>query len=96
MTVQEMLIRLFKRGISQADVAQRCATTQPSISRAANGATVRYEVGKAIELLLVELENGADIAGCALTLNQTIPAQRHHQQAGCTAVQASSTTQAIS
>lgn len=56
MTVQEMLSRLFQLGLSQADVAKRCNTTQPTISRASNGAAVRYELGKSIELLLEQCE----------------------------------------
>lgn len=56
MTVQEMLSRLFQLGLSQADVAKHCNTTQPTISRASNGAAVRYELGKSIELLLEQHE----------------------------------------
>ncbi|MFK2915293.1 helix-turn-helix domain-containing protein [Pseudomonas sp. 3HC3] len=59
MTVQEMLSRLFQLGLSQADVAKRCNTTQPTISRASNGAAVRYELGKSIELLLEQREREA-------------------------------------
>jgi predicted XRE-type DNA-binding protein len=51
MTVQEMLNGLFQLGLSQAEVAEKCDSTQPTISRAANGAQVRYELGKAIEEL---------------------------------------------
>lgn len=51
MTVQEMLNRLFQLGLSQAEIAEKCDSTQPTISRAANGAQVRYELGKAIEEL---------------------------------------------
>ncbi|MCT8164985.1 MULTISPECIES: helix-turn-helix domain-containing protein [unclassified Pseudomonas] len=58
MTVQEMLSRLFQLGLSQADVAKQCGTTQPTISRAANGAAVRYELGKSIEKLLEQQERG--------------------------------------
>lgn len=60
MTVQEMLSRLFQLGLSQADVAKRCRTTQPTISRASNGAAVRYELGKAIENLLEQREKEAE------------------------------------
>lgn len=56
MTVQEMLNRLFQLGLSQADVAEQCDTTQPTISRAANGAAVRYDLGKSIENLLAKRE----------------------------------------
>ena len=59
MTVQEMLGRLFQLGLSQADVAKQCNTTQPTISRAANGAAVRYELGKSIEKLLEQRERAA-------------------------------------
>ncbi|WP_459205946.1 hypothetical protein ACSMEV_15525 [Pseudomonas sp. MLB6B] len=52
MTIPEMLTRLFQLGLSQADIARQCDTTQPTISRASKGAAVRYELGKAIENLL--------------------------------------------
>ncbi|MDT4809351.1 hypothetical protein D3C80_1694870 [compost metagenome] len=51
MTVQEMLVALSAKGISQKAIAERCGTTQPTIHRAAKGAGVRYETGKAIETL---------------------------------------------
>lgn len=51
MTVPEMLNRLFQLGLSQAEIAEKCDSTQPTISRAAKGAQVRYELGKAIEEL---------------------------------------------
>lgn len=54
MTVQEMLADLSARGISQKAIADRCGTTQPTIHRAAKGAGVRYETGKAIEALYQE------------------------------------------
>ena len=44
-----MLASLFQLGLSQAEIAGLCDSTQPTISRAANGAMVRYELGKAIE-----------------------------------------------
>ncbi|MBC3484665.1 hypothetical protein HU750_03195 [Pseudomonas sp. SWRI50] len=65
MTVQEMLNRLFQLGLSQADVARHCSTTQPTISRASNGSAVRYELGKSIEKLLEQRERevaAADVA----------------------------------
>ncbi|MGW7235685.1 hypothetical protein ACWGIE_21225 [Pseudomonas fulva] len=62
MTVQEMLSRLFQLGLSQADVAKGCHTTQPTISRASNGAAVRYELGKAIESLLEQREQEAQVS----------------------------------
>ena len=49
MTVKSMLASLFQLGLSQAEIAALCGSTQPTISRAANGAMVRYELGKAIE-----------------------------------------------
>lgn len=81
MTVQEMLNRLFQLGLSQADVAQGCDTTQPTISRASNGATVRYEVGKAIEKLLAdrEMEGGGDQGP---TLNANLRISRIKRQTG--------------
>lgn len=54
MTVQEMLADLSARGISQKAIADRCGTTQPTIHRAAKGAGIRYETGKAIEALYQE------------------------------------------
>lgn len=59
MTVQEMLNRLFQLGLSQTEVAEKCGTTQPTISRAANGASVSYIIGKAIEALLSKRERAA-------------------------------------
>lgn len=46
-----MLEALSAKGISQKTIAERCGTTQPTIHRAAKGAGVRYETGKAIETL---------------------------------------------
>jgi len=54
MTIQEMLQKLIKLGFSQRAIADRVGTTQPTIYRATKGAAVRYEVGKAIELLYEE------------------------------------------
>jgi predicted XRE-type DNA-binding protein len=51
MTIQAMLLYLFEFGMSQTEIALTCGSTQPTISRVAKGATVRYEVGKAIEAL---------------------------------------------
>jgi len=59
MTVQEMLNRLFQLGLSQTEVAERCGTTQATISRAANGTMVGYSTGKAIECLLSDREESA-------------------------------------
>lgn len=65
MTVQEMLNRLFQLGLSQADVARHCSTTQPTISRASNGSAVRYELGKSIEKLLEQREREVAAANVA-------------------------------
>lgn len=51
MTVKSMLASLLQLGLSQAEIAEMCESTQPTISRAANGAMVRYELGKAIEAI---------------------------------------------
>ena len=53
-TVKSMLESLFQRGLSQAEIAELCNSTQPTISRAANGAMVRYELGKAIEEIFLK------------------------------------------
>ncbi len=82
MTVQEMLNRLFQLGLSQADVAQGCDTTQPTISRASNGATVRYEVGKAIEKLLADRELTLVDAEKPPTLNANLRMSRIKRQTG--------------
>ena len=50
-TVKSMLASLLQFGLSQAEIAEMCESTQPTISRAANGAMVRYELGKAIEAI---------------------------------------------
>ena len=54
MTVKSMLESLFQFGLSQAEIAVICESTQPTISRAANGSMVRYELGKAIEAVYVK------------------------------------------
>lgn len=54
MTIQEMLQTLVGLGFSQRAIAERVGTTQPTVYRATQGASVRYEVGKAIELFLKE------------------------------------------
>lgn len=54
MTIQEMLQQLVDLGFSQRAIAERVGTTQPTIYRATKGASVRYEVGKAIELFCEE------------------------------------------
>lgn len=54
MTIQQMLQALIELGFSQRAIADRVGTTQPTIYRATKGAAVRYEVGKAIELLYEE------------------------------------------
>lgn len=51
MTITEMLAELAEQGWSQARIAEKCGTTQPTIFRITKGSGARYEVGKAIELL---------------------------------------------
>lgn len=51
MTVQEMLKELSAAGFTQAQVAEKVGTTQPTIHRATKGSDVGYELGKAIEAL---------------------------------------------
>lgn len=50
MSIPEMLRVLMAKGFSQRAIAERAGTSQPTIHRAMNGAAVRYEVGKEIEL----------------------------------------------
>ncbi len=49
MTVQEMLKELSEAGLSQAQIAEKVGTTQPTIHRATKGSDVGYELGKSIE-----------------------------------------------
>lgn len=51
MTIQQMIDALIARGWTQQSIADAVNTTQPTIHRAAKGASVRYETGKAIERL---------------------------------------------
>lgn len=51
MTITEMLAELAAQGWSQARIAEKCGTTQPTIFRITKGGGARYEVGKAIEAL---------------------------------------------
>lgn len=51
MTIQQMIEALIARGWTQQSIADAVVTTQPTIHRAAKGASVRYETGKAIERL---------------------------------------------
>lgn len=51
MTVQEMIAALVATGLSQKAIADLAGTTQPTIHRAAKGAGVLYETGKAIEVI---------------------------------------------
>ncbi|KIU47516.1 prophage PssSM-02 [Pseudomonas putida] len=60
MTIQKMLQRLMALGFSQRAIADRVGTTQPTICRATKGATVSYEIGKAIELFYEEQKKVAD------------------------------------
>ena len=59
MTIQEMLRDLIALGFSQRAIADKVGTTQPTIYRATQGAAIRYEIGKAIELLYEEQKNNA-------------------------------------
>ncbi|WEJ22986.1 hypothetical protein N0B28_06790 [Pseudomonas sp. SD17-1] len=54
MTIQKMLQGLMALGFSQRAIADRVGTTQPTICRATKGATVSYEIGKAIEVFYEE------------------------------------------
>ncbi len=49
MSIQEMLKALSDAGFSQAQIAAKVGTTQPTICRAGHGAAISYELGKAIE-----------------------------------------------
>lgn len=49
MTVQEMIKELSAAGFSQAQIAKKVGTSQPTIWRATKGSDVGYELGKAIE-----------------------------------------------
>lgn len=63
MSIQEMLQQLIERGFSQRAIAKRVGVTQPTIYRATQGAAVRYEIGKAIELFYEEQVNGSEKGG---------------------------------
>lgn len=63
MSIQEMLRQLIERGFSQRAIAKRVGVTQPTIYRATQGAAVRYEIGKAIELFYEEQANGSEKGG---------------------------------
>ncbi|MNJ23435.1 hypothetical protein D3C77_178210 [compost metagenome] len=54
MTVQQMLQKLIELGFSQRAIAERVGVSQPTIYRATQGAAIRYEAGRAIELLYKE------------------------------------------
>lgn len=60
MSVTEMLRALIEKGFSQRAIADRVGVTQPTIYRATKGASVRYEVGKAIEVFYEEEIKAAD------------------------------------
>lgn len=60
MTIQKMLQGLMALGFSQRAIADRVGTTQPTICRATKGATVSYEIGKAIELFYEDQQKDAD------------------------------------
>lgn len=54
MTIQEMLQKLIDLGFSQRAIAERVGVSQPTIYRATKGAAIRYEAGRAIQLLYEE------------------------------------------
>lgn len=54
MTIQEMLQKLIELGFSQRAIAERVGVSQPTIYRATKGAAIRYEAGRAIQLLYEE------------------------------------------
>lgn len=56
MTIQKMLADLAGWGFSQAAIAKKAGTTQPTIHRASKGSGIAYETGKAIEAMHKEAE----------------------------------------
>ncbi|MDD1978988.1 hypothetical protein [Pseudomonas tussilaginis] len=54
MTIQQMLQKLIELDFSQRAIAERVGVSQPTIYRATQGAAIRYEAGRAIELLYEE------------------------------------------
>ncbi|MBD8801920.1 helix-turn-helix domain-containing protein [Pseudomonas syringae] len=60
MNVAKMLEQLQAEGWSQARIAERCCTSQPTIHRITKGGDTRYEVGKAIEKLHQEVTSATD------------------------------------
>ncbi len=64
MSIPEMLKALLALGLSQNAIALEVGTTQPTISRAINGADVRHELGRAIERLYTKrvVENSRSAA----------------------------------
>ncbi|EMI6701317.1 hypothetical protein JVX99_29325 [Pseudomonas aeruginosa] len=51
MGLKKLISELVCSGLTQYEIASLVGTSQPTISRAAGGQQVRYEVGKAIETL---------------------------------------------
>lgn len=49
MTLQKMIEALIASGMSQKELANAVGTTQPTIHRAAHGASMKYETGRKIE-----------------------------------------------
>lgn len=62
MTIQKMLADLAGWGFSQAAIAKKTGTTQPTIHRASKGAGIGYETGKAIEVMHKEAEASKSVA----------------------------------
>ena len=61
MTIQEMLNDLIETGLSQGAIAELCGSTQPTICRALQGSTPRYDLGKAIEKLHEQTKQAAAV-----------------------------------
>ena len=98
MTIQLMLEQLFEAGLSQTEIADRCGSTQPTICRAAKGASVRYEIGKAIEALHHESSAAnqfeSENTEALLTLSATLDPQPAAHKSGASSEFLSSTQQA--
>lgn len=50
MTIQEMITDLIKAGHTHQSIADGIQTSQPNVTRMLGGGTVKYELGKRIEL----------------------------------------------
>ncbi|HGM7495748.1 TPA: hypothetical protein ACKQGB_006184 [Pseudomonas aeruginosa] len=84
MGLKKLISELVCSGLTQYEIASLVGTSQPTISRAAGGQQVRYEVGKAIETLHEQrCASSADHA-------QKIPLDCQSEQTGNRAVNPSS------